>query len=135
MSQSKNSKECSLVNARLAIHNTDPDTVADLLNGMLKPLVDEGKLVGYQLLNTHEPLIFQATKDNARDDLFDDAKCYAICVLDTEHNEEWVTVETTLNLSAMDEDELRDALTSKVIIGEDDRIFVGALKGMARLTL
>ena len=62
-------------------------------------------------------------------------KSYCICTLDSDYNEDWTRVDTHHDLGSMDEDQLRECLGNKVIIGLDDRIFVDCIDSMERVTI
>lgn len=60
---------------------------------------------------------------------------YTVCIQDSDYNEDWIKVETELDLAAMDERELIKVLSDKVVIGDNDRVFVGSVKGMQRVII
>lgn len=125
----------SVLNIQLAIHSTDPDEIADGLNEFFRPEIGEGWIADYALFHTDKPTVVTSSTKPEEGELFDKASLYTICVQDSDYNEEWIKIETELDLAAMDESKLRKVLSGKVVIGQEDRVFVGAVKGMQRITL
>jgi len=124
----------ALIHAKLLVTAGAPDEITDKLNKSLKPLVSSGCLAEFALLNTHAPLSFAATP-NLNDGMIEQAKLFTLCVYDSDCNEDWVKVETTLDLASMDEEQLREALAGHVTFGEDDKVFVGEVANMQRIVL
>lgn len=77
----------------------------------------------------------QLNNSTSRDNVFEDAKCYAICILDAEDNQKWVTIETTLDVLTMGDDELQEVLSHKGILCANDRFFFANPEGMEKFVI
>lgn len=125
----------TLIHAKLLVAAGAPDEIVDKLNKSLKPLVSSGCLVEFSLLNTHALLSFATTPSLNVDGIIEQAKLFTLCVYDSNHNEDWVKIETTIDLASMDEEQLREALSGHITLGENDKVFVGEVANMQRIVL
>lgn len=125
----------SILNIQLALHSTDPDEIADGLNEFFRPELGEGWIADYALFHTDQPTVLTSSEEPAEGELFDRVKRYTICIQDSDYNEDWVRVDTELDLEGMTEEELAKALGGKIVIGQEDRVFVGCVDSMQRVTL
>lgn len=125
----------SVINIQLAIHSTNPDEIADGLNELLRPEIGEGWIADYAFFHSDDPTIVTSSDAPEEGELFNQVKLYVICVQDSDYNEEWIKVGSELALNSMSEDELRENLSDQVVIGQEDRVFVGELSEMTRVIL
>jgi hypothetical protein len=128
----------AIINARIAISakdSIDPDHIADGLNELLRNSVDYGFMADYEFANSDQPAMVKSDSQPEEGDLFQSLHGYMICVQDSGYNEEWIKVETTKLLADMDESELRETLKNVIVIGEEDRVFVGNIQTSQRVIL
>lgn len=128
----------AIINVRLAISavdSKDTNGIADGINELLRESVSAGFLADYQFDNSDEPAMVESDDNPMEDELFDTLQIYMICVLDSDHNEEWVKVETVHPLDQFDEDQLKEAFEGAIVIGERDRIFVGNVNASQRVVI
>jgi len=131
----KASTQYAIVTLQLAINDTDPNSIADGLNDLLNPEIGEGWIADYALLNTDEPFVTQSSPEPDEGELFDSKKLYTVCVQDSDGNEDWVKVETALDLDAMDDEQLLKTLSSKIVIGGEDTILIADVSTMQRVII
>lgn len=131
----KPDQEHLIVNVRLALHTKDDAEASDGLNELFRPELGEGFIADYAFAEIEHSPTIKASPSPYEGELFDAANQYAICVQDSDYEESWYFVHSEHALAAMDEEELRDVLQDVLVIGQEDRIFVGYIQGMKQLTL
>ena len=112
-----------------------PSEIADGLNELLRTAVHDEHIADYKLVNVHKPVVAKADNKPEEGSLFEKMRSYMVCVVDTDHNEEWIRVDTELDLADMNEVELKAVLKGVVIIGEDDSISVSDIDSCQRVTI
>lgn len=82
-------------------------------------------------MDTNNPVQISITNPK----IASDCMPYAICVQDTDYNEDWTLVVSDLDLEGMNDEELREALGETILIAQDDRVFVGELNNMSQFVV
>lgn len=131
----KPSTEHSVLNIQLAIHSTNPDEIAGGLNEFFRPEIGEGWIADYALFNAGLPTVVASSSKPEEGELFDKVKLYTIYIQGADDNKRWVKVETGLALASMNEGKLRQVLSGKVMIEQEEQVFVGAVNDMQHITL
>lgn len=86
-------------------------------------------------MHSDEPAVVVSSELPDSGELFEKLSSYTICIQDKNGKLDWLKVETQLDLAAMDESDLRKALSDKVAIYHEDKVFVGNVNRMKRIKL
>ena len=125
----------TVLTLKLAFHSSDVNDIAGGVNQLLGPEINEGWLADYALCDNELPTIVTASSKPEAGELFNQVKCYSICVQDSDYNTDWYKITTELQLDEMNELELIEAIGDKIIISNEARVYVGCVNTMQNITL
>ena len=125
----------SVVTLRFAVKSESPCDVIDGITSLLSPEIGEGWLADYECLHSEAPFQVQSPQTPTEGCLFDKAQLFSVCVQDSDYNEEWFLIESTQNLASLNEDELYPILSEHIVLGSDDRVFIGHHRSMQRISI
>lgn len=117
----------SIVNCRLAIaseHSDNTKGITNVLKAAFNEYISEGFLFDFNIDNEQNFKKIEPKSKLDDGEIFELHKMYMVLIRDTQSNENWVKIETCIELESLSEDELRAILKDKVSIKDDDTILV-----------
>ena len=121
----------SILNIKLAMHGTEPNSIADELNELFRDALGYSSVADYMFAHSDNPAIIHATDDPAEGELFEAHRTYCACIIN-DTSTTWVKIESTLPLCDYDSIQLRRIVSRIYPVGTCDRILLGQLETMQR---
>ncbi len=127
MSNINTNTKHSIVNCRLAIaseHSDNTKGITNVLKAAFNEYISEGFLFDFSIDNEQNFKKIKPKSELDDGEIFELHKMYMVLIRDTQSNEDWVKIETCIELESLSEDELRAILKDKVSFKDDDTILV-----------
>lgn len=120
----------AVVNVRMAIEQTNPDSIADGLNEWLTASLGDDFLADYEFTNSDNPYITESSDKPEEGELFIKVQEFVVCLQDPDYQESWYRIRAQADLNCLTDDELRNYLSEHIVVGQSDRVFVSHVSAM-----
>ncbi len=125
----------AIVEIKVAITKQNPDTLADKLNTLFRHQEDDGFICDHSF-NNSDDLIYAHSSSHTEDgEIFEQAYKFALLIENSENNEQFVIIDTDVDLQSLNQKELRDALSEQLFVTDSDIIKLNQLNHAKRIKI